>query len=473
MPLDLKQGKSQGYTEELGRLAQLALPLLVGQLAIIGLTVTDVLLSGRAGTEQLAGVTLGATLFDLPMMFLVGVFIANGAMVGRLHGSGDSTGLRHQFHNSLWLALPVGILALFTVMLMRFKVLGWLDAEQDAKAVAMDYLLPMTLSAFVLPFVLAFRTGFEGMGKPGVAMMFNLLGFAVNIPLDYALIYGHWGFPALGGAGCGWATLIVLLLITTGEVIYTRRAGFMRALGLLRWHALPDGLWPGDLWPTLSTLKRTLFMGFPIGSAILCEAGFFHMIPLVIATLGSVAVASHGVAMTLDLMMFMVPLALSQAITLRVAKNLGAGNPQGARLTGITGIAAGFAAALVQCGVFLLLRDQLTALYTSDGQVANLASSLLLLAAVIRLFDALHICGTGILRGYGDTRSTLVISLIAFWAIGFPLCLWLVAGSDVEAGVEGAWTAILVAVVCAGGMTGWRVRRVLVGGRTSDVRRQT
>ncbi|KJS04984.1 MAG: hypothetical protein VR73_13565 [Gammaproteobacteria bacterium BRH_c0] len=457
------------FLQELGRIAYLALPLLIGQLAIVGLTVTDVIMSGRAGTEQLAGVTLGATLFDLPMMFLVGVFIANGAMVGRLHGAGDSSGLRHQFHNSLWLALPVGVLAIVAVMLMRFYVLDWLDAAPDAKTVAMDYLLPMTASAFILPFVLAFRTGFEGMGKPGVAMVFNLLGFAVNIPLDYALIYGHWGLPALGGAGCGWATLIVVLMITAGEVIYTRRAEFMRSLALLRRDVLPEGLLPGDLWPAVNTLKRTLFMGFPIGSAILCEAGFFHMIPLVIATLGSVAVASHGVAMTLDMMMFMVPLALSQAITLLVAKNLGAGNPQGARLTGITGIVAGFAAALVQCGVFLLLRDQLTALYSSDPQVVNLASSLLLFAAVIRLFDALHICGTGILRGYGDTHSTLVISIIAFWLIGFPLCLWLVAGSDVEAGVRGAWTAILVAVVCAGGMTLWRVRRILVGGRRSEV----
>lgn len=433
---------------ELGHLVRLALPLLVGQLAIVGLAITDVLMSGRAGTGQLAGVTLGATLFDLPMMFLVGVFIANGALVGRLHGAGDEAGLRRQFHNSLWLALPIGLAAAALMAALRWLAVDGLDAGQEAKAVARGYLLPMIATAFVLPFVLALRTSLEGMGLPNVAMGFNLMGFLVNIPLDYGLIHGHWGLPALGGAGCGWATLTVVLLIVGGEVLFIRRARRPRQLGLLR----------RDTEPRRRTLLATLAMGTPIGGAILAEAGFFHVIPLLVAALGTVAVAAHGVAMSLDMLMFMVPLAISQAMTLRIARALGGGDGGAARLCVRVGIRAALAVALLQSLCYLLLREPLAALYSSDGAVTALAAQLLLVAAAIRPFDALHIAGTGALRGHGDTRSTLVISLAAFWLLGFPLCLALVTGG---AGVAGAWLAILAAVTCASAMTLWRVARLV------------
>ena len=432
---------------ELAGLLRLMLPLLVGQLAIVGLAITDVVMSGHAGTGQLAGVTLGATLFDLPMMFLVGVFIANGALVGRLHGAGDEPGLRHQFHNSLWLAVPVGILAALLIAVLRGLAVDGLDAGDEAKTVARDYLLPMIATAFVLPFVLALRTGLEGMGLPNVAMGFNLMGFLVNIPLDYALIHGHWGLPALGGAGCGWATLTVVLLIVAGEMLYIRRARRLRQLGLLRHDTEPRG----------RTLVATLAMGAPIGGAILAEAGFFHVLPLVVAALGTVAVAAHGVAMSLDMLMFMVPLAISQAMTLRIARALGRGDGDGARLCTRVGIQAALAVALLQSLCYLVLRERLTVLYSSDTEVTALAGQLLLVAAAIRIFDALHIAGTGALRGHGDTRSTLVISLAAFWLLGFPLCLWLIDGG---AQVVGAWLAILAAVACASAMTLWRVAGV-------------
>ncbi|MAT49702.1 MAG: hypothetical protein CMK32_00750 [Porticoccaceae bacterium] len=426
-------------------LTRLTLPLLIGQLAIVGLGATDVLLSGRSGTEQLAGVTLGAALFDLPIMLLVGIFIANGALVSRRHGAGDRRGLRRQLHASLGLAVPLGALGGLMVTALRWFILPGLDAPEDARAVADAYLLPMTASAVLLPFVLAFRTGLEGIGRPGVAMTFNLLAFALNIPLDYALIYGHWGLPALGGEGCAWSTLTILSVLVLGQLFYLRRAAHLRPLRLLR----------GALGIQPKTVLATARMGAPIGCAILAEAGFFHVVPLIIATLGATAVAAHGVAMTLDLMMFMVPLSLSQAITLTLARSLGAGQADRARQVAFSGLTAGITLGLVQCGFFLIAGRTLPGLFSTDGDVVALAGSLLQWAALIRIFDALHICGTGILRGLGDTRSTLIISLAAFWGLGMPLCVWLAADS----GAIGAWTAILAAVTAASAMTLFQVAR--------------
>jgi MATE family multidrug resistance protein len=445
------------FTQELTRLLQLAAPLLVGQLAVLGLGITDIVLSGRAGTDDLAGVMLGATLFDLPMMFIMGVFIANSTLAGRLHGRGDRAALNAHFFNTLWLALPIGLVAALAVTLMRLVVLPQLDTPASVKLIASGYLLPMTATAFLLPTLMAVRTTLEATGHPRLAMMFNLAAFAVNIPLDYAFINGWGWLPAMGGVGCGWATLVVVSGVIGTQLFYIHKTPHLHFLHLHRRLRRPE-------WPAV---RELLALGTPMGGAILAEAGFFHVIPLMVASLGTLALAAHAVAMSFDMIMFMIPLALAQAITIRSANALGKDDTRGARHIAVTGLKVGLALALCQSlGVFLL-RDQVPGMYTPDSTVASVAASLLLVAAGIRIFDGLHIVGTGILRGYGDTRSTLVISCVAFWLAGAPLA-WLAASGRLDltgSGIQNIWLAILGAVIFASAMTLWRVRTLMASPR--------
>lgn len=434
-------------------LFHLALPLLVGHLAIIGLSITDIALSGHISSQDLAGVMLGATLFDLPLMFVLGIFIANSTLVGRLHGRDDHSGLNRHFQNTLWLTLPIGLIMAAMVYLMRVWVLPELDAPDDVKAIAAAYLAPMTATAFLLPMLIALRTTLEATGHPKVAMAFNLGGFLLNIPLDLLFMWGFGPLPALGGAGSGWATLLVVAGIIVGIQIYLHSSSAFEHLRVF--DRLQKPSWLG--------MRQILILGTPMGGAILAEAGFFHVIPMIAAKLGTVALAAHAVAMSFDMIMFILPLAISQAITIRTANALGREEHQRAQQIAILGIKVIFALAVVQCLAVWSFGKWIPGLYTSDPAVIELAASLLLVAAFIRIFDGLHIAGSGVLRGYGNTRSILVISVSAFWLVGAPLA-WLAASQEWIIGsspIQAIWLAILIAVMCASAMTLWRVRKVL------------
>jgi len=434
-------------------LIKLAIPVLIGHLAIIGLSITDIILSGHVSRQDLAGVMLGATLFDLPMMFVLGIFIANSTLASRFHGCDDHEGLNHHYQNTLWLTLPVGISIAGAVFVMGKWVLPALDATAAVKEVASGYLLPMTGTACLLPMLIALRTTLDATGHPRIAMAFNLGGFLLNIPLDYLFINGIGPLPALGGAGCGWATLFVVAAIIAGIHIYlhtTSGLERLRIAGKLR-------------KPHWKTMRQILSLGTPMGAAILAEAGFFHIIPLMAASLGTLALAAHAVAMSFDMTMFIIPLAISQAITIRISNALGKADHAQARHIAKLGIIAVFTIALLQFSFVLSLKGLIPGLYTADTAVAELAASLLLVAAIIRIVDGLHIAGSGVLRGYGKTNRIFVISFSAFWLAGAPI-VWLVTSGKIAIGqsqVQGIWLAILAAVTCACAMTLWQVRRTL------------
>lgn len=434
---------------------KLALPILIGQLSIIGLSITDIVLSGHVSRQDLAGVMLGATLFDLPMMFVLGIFIANSTLAGRLHGSEDSDGLNRHFQNTLWLTLPIGVFIALAVHLMRVLVLPQLDATPAVKAVANDYLVPMTATAFLLPMVLALRTTLEATGHPRIAMVCNLLGFLANIPLDLLFINGWGPLAAMGGAGCGWATLVVVATMVIGLQLYLHanqqyaRLHYFNRLQRPRW----------------ANMRQILLLGTPMGGAILAEAGFFHVIPVMAANLGTVALAAHAISMSFDMAMFIIPLAVSQAITIRTSNTLGRG--ERAHSIAYTGLSVVLVIALLQMGLVMLFRHQIPGLYSGDVVVTEVATTLLYVAAFVRIFDGLHIAGSGVLRGYGKTRSILFISCSAFWLVGAPLA-WLSASTanteNLIVGhspIQAIWYAILASVATACGMTLWQVRKTL------------
>jgi len=304
-------------------------------------------------------------------------------------------------------------------------------------------------SAFLLPYIMAFRTTFESMGQARTAMVFNLMGFLLNIPLDYALVMGDWGLPALGGAGCGWATFCVSLFIVGGETLYARRARTLHAYQLLDSRQAFDG----------ERIKETLRIGLPIGGAILAEGGFFLLIPLLVAHLGAVTVSGHSVAISFDWMMFMVPMGISQAISILVAHELGRQRAHQAQVICTTGLKLTAAIALCQGAFVLLFREQIAALFTPDIAVQKLAASLLVYAAIFRVFDAINIGGNGALRGYKDTRITLLLAFVGYWLIGFPLSYSLALSNlwGVPLGVEGFWIGMVIALIITASLTTTRV----------------
>ncbi len=421
-------------------LLRLAAPIAAGQIAVIGMTVTDIYMVGQVSTDALAAVQLGGSLWSIAVFIILGIMTGNSPIIGHLYGAAQNQQVRHQFQQVLWISLPLGLLASATVG-AGIWLLPRLDITSEVAAQTQAYLTPFLLTAVMLSTFFALRTTFEGLGDPRPVMVFNFIAFSLNIPLNYLFIHGGLGVPALGGPGAGWGTLVVMVFLFTAMLAYAKFSAKLRYLALYRDFAAP-------CW---ATIRDTLKLGIPIALYITVEYSFFSLIPLFIAHLGAAVVGAHAIALNVDSLAFMVPLGLSHALSIKVAHALGAGQPKRARQIAITGFKLVWMLAATISLAKLALHEEIPRWFSDDRATQAIAANLFLFAALLGAIDCLQIAASGALRGYKDTRIPLLMQIIAFWVIAFPISytlgltdLW---GGAI--GVYGFWVGMIVAVVIA------------------------
>jgi MATE family multidrug resistance protein len=271
-------------------------------------------------------------------------------------------------------------------------------------------------------------------------MVLSFVGLATNAVLNWILIYGHFGFPAMGGAGCGWATGIGMWVALIAMIAWTACASAYRPYFLWRSWTLPD--WDAQ--------KRLLRIGLPMGGAALAEVAAFSSIAVLVGRFGEVQIAAHQVALNFASLVFMLPMGLSSALTIRVGQALGAGDAVGARQIAWFGLGLGMLIAAFMIGPIILLRHEVAAVYSNDIDVRTLSANLLLFSAFWQLFDAAQVSAIGALRGYKITVMPMVLMLIAFWVIGVPSGTWLAYVGFAELGpmkVYGFWTGLVIGLV--------------------------
>jgi MATE family multidrug resistance protein len=300
------------------------------------------------------------------------------------------------------------------------------------------------------------RNLYEGIGYTKAAMWISFVGILVNIPANYVFIYGKFGMPALGGAGCGLATSLVfvaMFLTLLGYAAFGRRTAFVRA----RLHSYrPD--W-AQIWQIVA-------LGTPVAFAFFFEVSLFTCIPLMIAHLGPTVVAAHQIANNFCSMVFMLPLSIGLATTIRVGHLAGASDVKELRKAIATAIQIGLLLAIGIALLTLLARHWVAAQYSTDPAVLELAAAILILACFYQLSDAVQVICSCTLRGLKYTKPIFYITLIAYWPIGFGLgCVlgltdWLVA----PMGAQGFWVGIIigltVAAVLLGRLLVWQLKRM-------------
>ncbi|SDI19229.1 MATE family efflux transporter [Pseudomonas panipatensis] len=436
---------------ELKELLSLAAPIMIAQLATTAMGFVDAVMAGRVGPRDLAAVALGNSIWIPVFLLMTGTLLATTAKVAQRFGAGDQPGTGPLVRQALWLALLVGPLAAAVLWFLAEPVLRAMKVEAALIEPSRFYLrgIACGLPAVALYHVL--RCFSDGLGRTRPSMVLGLCGLLLNIPLNYVLIYGHLGFPALGGPGCGWATASVMWFMLLGMLGWVNGAAVYRPSALFSQWELPDP----------AVIRRLVSVGLPIGIAVFAESSIFSVIALLIGELGEKVVAGHQVALNFSAMAFMIPYALAMAVTVRVGQALGAGAPRDARFSAGTGMAAALAYACVSATAMLLLREQIAALYTRDPQVLVLAASLLVFSALFQFSDALQVTAAGALRGYQDTRAVMLITLFAYWGIGLPVgySLGLAHWLQEPSGPRGLWQGLIVGLTCAAAMLGIRLAR--------------
>jgi MATE family multidrug resistance protein len=282
-------------------------------------------------------------------------------------------------------------------------------------------------------------------------MGFSVLSTLINLPLNYIFIYGKFGLPAMGGVGCGWATTLSNGVAAIAMVVYLNRSPVYR-----KFHLLAD--WAKPSWRGIRYILR---IGVPIGFTIFVEASMFAVIALFLAPLGPVVVAGHQIALNVVSLVFMVPLSLGMALTLRVSFLVGAQAPDTARLLSRSSLILASAIALTFATLLFVFSGQIARLYTGDADVQAVTVRLLAFAALFQIADVLQVTCISALRGYKDTSIPLFIMLFSFWGVGLPLGYiltftdWLMP----SLGAAGFWVGLTAGLTSASLLLGWRLFR--------------
>lgn len=415
---------------ELRHLTKLGGPLVVSNLAVVSMGVTDTIVAGQSGEVNLAGLALGSSIWAVCAVSLIGMLAAVSPVVANLRGARDEAGCALQMRQSVWIAL-IGGLLVAAVLLAAPLWSQWIQTEEPVRRVMVQYLQALATGALPFAFGSALRGYCEGMAQVRPVMRIYLAAAALNIPLDILFVFGWGPIPAMGGAGCGFATSIVCWCIAIALYWHAGRDPAYRALDLKLLPARPH-------WPTL---RHLLAVGMPICVGAASEVTFFASLTLLLASYGATIVAAHQIGLSIGSIFYLVALALAQAVSIRTAQVLGQNRPKRARFVSIVGVGSGLVYALFT-GIFLIgLRDLLVLAYTSNPDIIAVARNLLLLAAAFQLVDVAQAMAAGALRGYRDTRVPMYLQLFSYWVVGLASAWWI--GEHLW-GVYGYWVGICI-----------------------------
>lgn len=429
---------------EIAALLRLATPVAVSQLALIGMSVTDVVVAGWAGTDQLAGMMLGTNLWTLVALFYLGIGLSAQPLIGHAFGAGKNRVIRRYFHNAIYAGFGLGALCALSVAGAAWGLLH-LGYEPQLASVGSSYLAVMVFAAPAMSLLPVLRSTLEAMSQTARVTRVLVGAFLLNIPLDLLFVMGFGPFPGMGAAGCAIASTIVLwLTVYLLSLSLGARSG-NRHLRLLQKFSRPDG----------AIMLESLKLGLPIGITITIELAFFVAAAMLVAYFGAVPASAHSIAISTASVAFMLYSGLGQGIAIRAAQFLGAGDREAAWFTVTSGFKLTFAIALVASAVLLVGSSWLPRLYSADEEVVQLAALLLLWAAVFQLVDSVQCVAVYALRAYRDTLSPVRFQIFAFWVFAFPVGHILASQPwSPLVGAQGYWAGMTVGLAVAAIMTG-------------------
>ena len=437
------------WRREFRSLLQLAIPVIVVQVGLYAMGAVDSAFMGRVSELEFGAVALGHSFSFVLLGFSMGALAALDPIVSQAHGAREEEAVSRALQRGIVLALffsaVTGVVLAFCEPLLRA-----LGQRPEVIPLARDWI---HISIAGVPGFLLFvaqRQTLQATHRLRPLLVVIVGANALNAFLDWVLIHGNLGAPALGSAGCSWATV-------------AGRWSLALALPFVAGVELRGRLWPvrPDLW-SWPAFARMLHVGLPIGLSFGLEIGAFACVLFFMGQLGSLELAAHQVAISLASFSFMVPLAISMAAAVRVGNAIGRGEPAAAKRASKAALALGVMAMSASGALFLVLPWPLARLFTNLPDVLALAVTLIPIAGLFQVFDGLQGVALGCLRGMADTRVPMVIHLVGFWGVAIPASLYL--GLERGLGARGLWWGLALGLFAVALVQVWRVRTRLRAG---------
>lgn len=429
----LQRFKDSAILKQVPSILALAAPIVMGLAAATLVGLTDSIMIAPLGPVALAAVGLASAVAYLFYAAIYGLISALSVRIGAAWGAGEKRQISVMLRSGLALGLWVGI-ASSLIMSALWLVLPFLNQPVDVIAAMPGYWF--SICAFLIPFAVltSFKSAFEAVGRPWLGTGFAFLAVAINIPLNYALIWGIGPFPQLGLTGAGVASLLSEALALAAASVWWRYAPSMRRLRLRRTVAMHE-------------IKQTFLEGAPIGVMYIIETASVSVATLMIGAFGTVALAANQVAQSIGGILYMLPLGVAGAVTIRVAQERGAGNIAVLRPIALAAVLV--AMAWLICAALLLTFEgkAMARIVSEDPQVIAVAVTIFLAFAPMQISDAVQSAMLGALRGLSDTAWPAAISAIAYWPVALPLG-WGIAHWG-GFGPAGVWAGFILALVGA------------------------
>lgn len=418
------------YRSQYKQNLKLAAPVMISQVGVVAVQLFDNAMVGRLGALPLAAVSFGGTVFFMIFILITGVAMALTPLVGEQFAKKNYRAAAVYFQNSMVLFLLVGIFA-FSIQYISVPLMFCLGQPQEVVEMAIPYYEYLVWS--VIPYMIfcSFKQFLEGIGNTSVNMMIILSANLINILFNWLLIYGNWGFPMMGAAGAGLATLISRICMPVFVIIY-----FFNKQALKRYfYFFKQSNF------TLKSMYTLISIGLPISLQMFMEGAAFALTSIMMGWIGTVEIAANQIALTVSNFAFMIVVGLGAATTIRISHEYGKNNIWELKKAANASYHMTLLWNTFTALTFILLREYIPRIFTDDPEVIHVAAHLLIFVAAFQFSDGLQSISVGILRGIKDVKPVMRIAFFSYIVINLPvgyLCAFIL-----NWGESGLWVGFI------------------------------
>lgn len=443
--------------EEGRKTIKLALPIIFGELAQMALHIIDTAMVGHVGAKQLAAAALVMSVMNIPFVVGIGITIAVSQMVSMAHGRRDSQQVSHYFYNGFWLC-AVSALIISLGLEVGKDILFHLGQDKEVAILAVPFMQLMGWSVIPMILFMSLKQFTDGLEFTQTAMVLSVAALPLNVFINWLLIFGNLGFPRLELVGAGWGTLITrtLIFIIMGLVI-------LRHKTFRKYVAVRSNQWKikGQ------TIKELLHIGIPSSMQIGMEAGAFAISGILIGTIDYVSQAAHQIALSCASFTFMASMGLAQAGSIRASNAFGRHDWKKINHIGKSTLIIALMYGVFCAIGFTVLRHNLPLYFNDELPVIEMASMLLLLAAIFQISDSTQAIGAGLLRGIKDVKVPTILIAIAYWVVGIPVgCL---LAFTFKMGAAGIWLGFITGLTLSSIFLSWRFLRMSAKAQSKEL----
>jgi MATE family multidrug resistance protein len=428
----------------------LSLPLIIGQVGQMLLGLVDSVMVAKLGVTELAALTLANNLFFVPFIFGIGIMTCVSIRVSTAKGAGNAAEVRSVCRNSTYLALMIGT-AFFLLAWVGNGLIEHMKQDPIVASRSRGYFIIICASLIPGLVAISLKNHVDALDRMWTAFTISIAAVILNVFLNWVLIYGNLGAPAMGLEGAGYATLISRIILVLAMLVWFAKDASLAKWTPYRWFIRLD----------TREIKSLLRLGFPAGLQTLTEVGAFVMSGIILGWISKEALAAQQIALVCAGIAFMIPLGISIALTIRVAEKVGRNQTSNLHATYLSGWSLTLVFSILTGMSFLLFGGQMAQQFIDDAPlVIAYATSFLMVAGVFQIVDGQQVASIGMLRGLHDTTKPAVIGFFSYWIIGIPFGYWLAFHTNV--GAVGIWWGLALGLTIASILLGVRLWRFQV-----------